>query len=171
MFFDLVLIILLCNSEVIYDWYFEWIVEVRKLRPELGFEPTTSGLLVRRSPTWATLVTPYGTPRLLTRLTGFFSNVIWFYGKINPCGVQGLTLHFTLALQSSSDLNIGRGFESHLRSKFSDFGYSVETPVVNHFWITILIKIKILRSSWARTFPSKVFFRRKHNWNWATTKF
>ena len=34
---------------------FEWMVEVRKLRPEVGFEPTTFGLLVRRSPNWATL--------------------------------------------------------------------------------------------------------------------
>ena len=37
-------------------------VEVRKLRPEVGFESTAFGLLVRRS------------------------------GQINPCGVQGLTL-------------------------------------------------------------------------------
>ena len=41
--------------------------------------------------------------------TLFFSNVIGCYGKINPCSVQGLTLHlFSLALKSSSDLNIGK---------------------------------------------------------------
>ena len=44
-----------------YDWYFEWMAEVRKLRPEVGFELTTSGLLVRRSPNWATHTLPYHT--------------------------------------------------------------------------------------------------------------
>ena len=51
-----------------YDWYFEWMVEDRKLRHEVGFEPTTFGLLVRRSPNWATLVIPFYVP--LTRWPG-----------------------------------------------------------------------------------------------------
>ena len=31
---------------LVYDWFFEWMVGVRKLRPEVGFEPTTFGLLI-----------------------------------------------------------------------------------------------------------------------------
>ena len=42
-----------------YDWFFEWMVEVRKLRPEAGLEPTTLGLVLRRSSNWATQVIPF----------------------------------------------------------------------------------------------------------------
>ena len=37
-------------------------IEVRKLRPEVGFEPTTSALLIQLSPNWATLVNIFSIP-------------------------------------------------------------------------------------------------------------
>ena len=70
------------NSEVITTVFFEWMVEVRKPRPEVGFEPTTLGLVLRCSPNWV-------THRRLTYTKWIIINKGGMYGAVQKWRHQG----------------------------------------------------------------------------------
>ena len=73
-----------------YGWFSEWVVQVRKCWPEVGFDSTISWLLVWRSLNWAIQVLPNNL-QLVRKVL-----IIWgfhpVHGQIIPCGVQILTL-------------------------------------------------------------------------------